>query len=198
VRLILASSSPRRADLLRSAGFVFDVVVAGVDESLRAGEPPPDYVRRLAAAKSLAALEQLQRGPGRPEQPYVVLGADTSVVVDGEILGKPADDGEAAEMLRRLSGRWHEVLTGVSLRSGADEIGAVATTRVEMASLAPDEIAAYVTSGDGRDKAGAYAVQGLAKRFIPRMDGSYTNVVGLPIMLVKQLLKAFETRYPLA
>jgi septum formation protein len=117
-----------------------------------------------------------------------VLGADTTVVVDGEILGKPADDADVARMLRRLSGRRHEVLTGVSLRRGAYEMGRVETTAVEFAPLSDEHIAWYVASGEGRDKAGAYAIQGLASRFIPRIDGSYSNVVGLPLACVHELL----------
>jgi septum formation protein len=119
VRLILASASPRRAELLRAAGYEFDVVVADVDESIRAGESPSTYVRRLAAEKSARVAADLASPAGRPLPDVVVLGADTSVVVDGAILGKPRDAGEGAEMLRRLSVRTHEVLTGISLRKGA-------------------------------------------------------------------------------
>src|SRR5476651_600806 len=127
MRLILASASPRRAELLRSAGYIFDVVVANVDESIRPGESPPAYVRRLAAAKSAAVVAALEVcatrdcGAEGPLHQPVILGADTTVVVDGEILGKPLDDGDGRDMLRRLSGRAHQVLTGVSLRQGAHE-----------------------------------------------------------------------------
>jgi septum formation protein len=196
MRLILASASPRRAELLRSAGYDFDVVAANVDESIRAGESPANYVRRLAAEKSAAAQKYVASGFSRTERDgppegghhVLVLGADTTVVVDGEILGKPADDADVARMLRRLSGRRHEVLTGVSLRRDTYELGRVETTAVEFAPLGDEDIAWYVASGEGRDKAGAYAIQGRASRFIPRIAGSYSNVVGLPLACVHELL----------
>ena len=180
MRLILASASPRRAELLRAAGYEFDIVVADVDERARDGETPAEYVRRLAAEKSAAAMTL--------DGELVVLGADTTVVVDGEILGKPRDDGEAAAMLRRLAGRRHEVLTGVSIRRGAHEVGRVESTAVWFSPLTTEDIAWYVASGEGRDKAGGYAIQGLASRFIPRIDGSHANVVGLPVSTVADLL----------
>jgi septum formation protein len=181
MRLILASASPRRAELLRLAGYTFDVIVTNVDERVEENEAPAAYVRRLAAEKTRAAAALV--GPRA-----VVLGADTAVVVDGEILGKPRSDDDAASMLRRLSGRWHQVMTGISLRSGPSELGRVETTRVEFAPLSDAEIANYLASGEGRDKAGAYAIQGLASRFIPRIEGSYSNVVGLPVAAVADLL----------
>ena len=124
-----------------------------------------------------------------PHQP-VVLGADTTVVVDGEILGKPRDDEEAADMLRRLSGKAHQVLTGVSLRQGAHEVGRVETTTVVFSVLNDEDVAWYIASGEGRDKAGGYAIQGLASRFIPSISGSYSNVVGLPVACVAELLRS--------
>ena len=196
MRLILASASPRRAELLRAAGFEFEVVTANVDESVRDGEAPHQYVRRLAAEKSGYVVSGFSRtGEGLPKGGHydrndcIVLGADTSVVVDGAILGKPADDADAAAMLRRLSGRTHEVMTGISLRRGAYEIGRVEITRVDVVPLSDADIAWYVASGEGRDKAGAYAIQGLASRFIPRIVGSYANVVGLPVAAVEELLR---------
>ena len=206
MRLILASASPRRAELLHAAGYTFDVVVANVDESIRPGESASTYVRRLAAQKSAAAHAALKgcatfetaagvgvRPPTAVAQGVspgeaIVLGADTTVVVDGQILGKPRDDEDGSEMLRRLSGKAHDVLTGVSLRQGAYEAGRVETTSVVLRALTDEEIAWYVASGEGRDKAGAYAIQGLASRFIPRVDGSYANVVGLPLACVAELL----------
>jgi len=182
MRLILASASPRRAELLRAAGFEFDVVTVDVDETPRDGEPPATYVRRLAAEKSAAAIAHVWAV-------RVILGADTTVVIDGEILGKPLDDDDAARMLRRLSGRQHEVLTGISLRQGAYEVGRVETTIVDVAPLSAADVAWYVASGEGRDKAGAYAVQGLASRFIRRIEGSYSNVVGLPVAAVFELMR---------
>jgi septum formation protein len=189
MRLILASQSPRRADLLRAAGFPFDIVSVDVDESVRAGESPQPYVQRLAEEKVAAAVKRMAGGPA---EAIVVLGADTAVIVDGEILGKPRDAGEGAAMLRRLSGRRHEVLTGVSLRCNGRDVGSVESTSVEFAALSESDIAWYVASGEGRDKAGGYAIQGLASRFVTRIDGSYTNVVGLPIPLVTRLLAAIE------
>jgi len=187
VRLVLASGSPRRAELLRAAGYDFEILVANVDESIRPGERPDVYVRRLAAEKSAAWRAPTTTGRHGDPAP-VVLGADTVVVVDDQILGKPRDDAEAAAMLRLLSGRRHMVMTGVSLRQGAHELGRVETTTVHFRALAAEEVAWYVASGEGRDKAGAYAIQGLASRFIPRIDGSYSNVVGLPVAAVAELL----------
>src|SRR6185503_9500296 len=175
MRLILASASPRRAELLRAAGYDFDIVSAAIDESIRDGESPAAYVRRLAAEKS-AAAQKASSGGGSHGRESIILGADTTVLIDGEILGKPADEADVARMLRRLSGRRHEVLTGVSLRRGAYEVGRVETTGVEFAPLNEEDIAWYVASREGQDKAGAYAIQGLASRFIPRIDGSYSNV----------------------
>ena len=197
MRLVLASASPRRADLLRAAGFTFDTVPAEVDERVRDGEGPGDYVRRLALEKSAAVLETLTASGPAPgtsrTDDLVVLGADTAVVVDGEILGKPRDDREAGAMLRRLSGRRHEVLTGISLRSPSAERGLVETTGVYMMELRDQDIAWYLGSGEGRDKAGAYGIQGLASRFIPRIDGSYANVVGLPVANIPSLLSALAS-----
>jgi len=208
VRLILASASPRRAELLRTAGFEFEVVAVSVDETVRDGESPAAYVRRLAADKSFVAsgfsrtidgppkgghhigddMEGPPKGGRHTSDDAIILGADTTVVVDGEILGKPRDDGDAAAMLRRLSGRRHEVLTGVSLRRAAYEVGRVETSAVYFAPLSTDEIAWYIASGEWRDKAGAYAIQGLASRFIPRIEGSYSNIVGLPVACIHELM----------
>lgn len=175
--LILASASPRRADLLRAAGFQFDVRPADVDERVQPGETAASYVARLAAEKAGAVAA---RAPG-----WVVLGADTSVVVDGDILGKPEDGRSAGAMLQRLSNRTHEVLTGICLvggRGGAAAVRAlVAHTTVRFAHLSPAEIDWYVETGEPLDKAGGYAIQGLGSRFVTEVRGSYTNVVGLPV-----------------
>jgi septum formation protein len=144
-------------------------------------------VRRLAAEKSARALADPRSHPEL--QDVVVIGADTTVVVDDEILGKPRDDDDAAAILGRLSGRPHEVMTGLSLRSRALELGRVETTTVYFSPLDPEEVEWYVRSGEGRDKAGAYAIQGLASRFVRRIEGSYANVVGLPVGTVNDLLK---------
>ncbi len=199
MQLVLASASPRRAELLRAAGFAFDAVAVDVDETVRPGESAGAYVRRLALEKASRALEILtgpaKAGPDREEkaghdpEEIVVIGADTAVVIDEEILGKPADDADGERMLRRLSGRRHEVMTGVSLRRGEVELGRVDITAVYCTALSDADLSWYVASGEGRDKAGAYAIQGLASRFIPRIEGSYSNVVGLPIACVFELFE---------
>ena len=181
-RIILASASPRRAELLRVAGIAFDVFPADVDETPRAAEPPNAYVRRLAEDKARAVAASARN--------YPVLAADTTVVADGQILGKPADDRDAARMLRILSGATHEVVTGVALMYRGEVHAHVESTSVEFVEMTDDEIAWYVSTGEPRDKAGAYAIQGYASRFIARIDGSYSNVVGLPIALVYQMLTA--------
>ncbi len=178
--LVLASASPRRAELLTAAGIPFTVRAANVDESVHDGEAPDAYVRRLALEKATA----IRAAPGT-----LVLGADTVVVVDGHGLGKPQDAHEAAAMLRRLSGRTHDVLTGVALLGGPAPLVAVAATRVEFHALTSDEIGWYVGTGEPWDKAGAYAIQGLASRFVARIEGSYSNVMGLPVDLVYRLLR---------
>jgi septum formation protein len=181
-RLVLASASPRRSELLRAAGVPFDVVTADVDESLRPGEQPDAYVRRLAEDKARTVAAAMSD--------RYVLGADTVVVLGASILGKPRDAADARRMLALLSGHTHEVLTGVCLVGPAAASGAaaavtrVAVTAVEMAVLSDAEIDWYVASGEPMDKAGAYAVQGLASRFVRRLEGSYSNVVGLPVALV--------------
>lgn len=179
--LILASASPRRRELLTAAGFHFDVDAADVDERLLPGESAAVYAQRVATSKATAVRA---RRPGA-----LVLGADTIVVVDGDVLGKPVDDAEATAMLRRLSGRSHRVLTAVAIVGGREPMEAIEETIVWMYTLAPEEIAAYVQSGEPRDKAGAYGIQGRASRFIPRIEGSYTNVVGLPVAAVDRLLR---------
>jgi len=191
MRLVLASASPRRAELLRAAGFAFEILAVDVDEGVRPGERPEDYVRRLAMEKSARAMEQITWTVGSGT---IVLGADTAVVIGSDILGKPRDDDDAVSMLRRLSGRPHAVMTGISLRGPEWEAGRVETTTVEFSPLSAADVAWYVESGEGRDKAGAYAIQGLASRFIPRVEGSYSNVVGLPIAAVHELLAEIASR----
>lgn len=189
MRLVLASASPRRAELLRAAGFAFDVSAVDVDERVRDGESPESYVLRLASEKS-------GRAHRADEPDRFTLGADTAVVVDGAILGKPADDFDAERMLRRLSGRTHEVLTGISVRAGDREATRVERTTVVFAQLSNQDIRWHVQSGEGADKAGAYAIQGLASRFIPRIGGSYGNVVGLPVAAVVDLMDELTRRRP--
>lgn len=180
MNLILASQSPRRRELLQRAGFEFEVRVAGVIEELQAGEEPRDYVVRLARAKA----EAVDASPDA-----VVLGADTVVVVDQQILEKPRDQEDASRMLRLLSGRAHIVQTGICLRQGQQIITDIAETRVIFSALTDREIAQYVESGEPMDKAGAYAIQGLASKLIERVEGCYFNVVGLPISLVYRRLQ---------
>jgi len=195
MRLLLASASPRRADLLRAAGIDFDTLAVDIDERVRAGETPEDYVRRLASEKSVAGLNAALKGSrhnsseASRHDDVVVLGADTVVVVDGAILGKPRDEDDARRMIGLLSGRRHDVLTGVSLRGGGRELARMATTAVFLARMSNADVAWYVKSGEGRDKAGAYAIQGLASRFVERIEGSYSNVVGLPVAVVQTLLE---------
>jgi septum formation protein len=193
MRLILASASPRRAELLRAAGFDFETLAVSVDEAVRAGESAAAYVGRLAEEKAETAWRRLGLSNEKPAQDFVVIGADTTVVAGNDILGKPRDDREAEAMLRQLSGRRHEVLTGVSLRSTSRTERLVETTAVFFDELRPDDIAWYVASGEGKDKAGGYAVQGLAARFVTRIEGSYTNVVGLPVHAVHRALRTLAS-----
>ncbi len=173
--LVLASHSPRRREILAAAGIEFEVRPAAVDETRLPGEDPVAHVKRLAQAKALAVAA----APGE-----IVLGADTVVVVDREVLGKPSTAGEAARMLRLLSGREHQVITGICLRAGERLVTDAVSTRVHFQPLSEPEIEAYVASGEPMDKAGAYAIQGLASKFIDRVEGCYFNVVGLPVAVV--------------
>lgn len=177
--LVLASGSPRRAEILRSVGWPFQVIVPDIDESVRPGESAMDYVKRLAIEKALAVRGRVQNLP--------VLAADTTVVVDGAIIGKPADLEDAKQMIRLLSGRWHEVLTGVAIAIKDEVREDVQQTRVRFANLNDEEIEFLSRAGNPLDKAGAYAVQGEAALFIESIDGDYWNVVGLPISLVYKL-----------
>lgn len=179
-RLVLASQSPRRKEILERAGLPFEVRLSPVAEERAPGEEPELYVRRLAREKA----EAVPSGPGE-----IVLAADTTVVVGDEVLEKPRDAADAARMLRRLSGREHFVLTAVCLRDGHRLLVDCARTSVRFVPLSGEEIEAYVASGEPMDKAGAYAIQGLASKFIERVDGCYWNVVGLPIALVYAHLK---------
>ena len=180
--LILASASPRRQELLREAGIEIEIHPAHIDEDQRPGEAPQDYALRLAREKAQAIA---RRFPNRS-----VLGADTIVVIEGEVLGKPSDAEDAARMLRRLSGRAHAVTTAVSLvlPDSRTETRS-STTKVFFRSLREDEIQRYVATGEPMDKAGAYAIQGGAAQFADRIEGDYSNVVGLPIPLVLELLR---------
>jgi septum formation protein len=179
--LVLASASPRRQELLRNAGISFVVQAADIDETPLDDEKAEQCARRLAREKALAVARL------RPQDR--VLGADTIVVVDGAILGKPRDAADAARMLRLLSGRTHEVITGVCLVESGEARIASEITVVTMNELSDEEIQAYVASREPMDKAGAYAIQGMASRWIPRIEGDYSNVVGLPVALVYRMLR---------
>jgi septum formation protein len=182
--LVLASQSPRRSELLTLAGISFTVRAAPVDETPLPQEDAESYVRRLAEAKARA----VEAAPGE-----VVLAADTTVVVDGAILAKPEDTQDAARMLRMLSGRRHEVLTGICLKGGDRIVVDHALTRVWFSRMTEAEIAGYAASGQPIDKAGAYAIQGLASKFIERIEGDYCNVVGLPVALVYRHLRQWAS-----
>ena len=184
--LILASSSPRRGELLKAAGFDFITVPVSIDESILKLEPPGEHVRRLALEKAQAAFA-LHRDA-------VVIGADTIVLVGGEVMGKPRDTDDAIRMLRLLSGREHEVLTGLAIVATRGTAVEVARTRVWVNPMTDTEIADYVASGETADKAGAYAIQGLFSKFVDRIQGSYSNVVGLPVALVYRLLKGYPEK----
>jgi nucleoside triphosphate pyrophosphatase len=190
MRLILASASPRRAEILRNAGIAFEVQAAVVDESVRAGETPGDYVRRLALEKARVAADAVSE---RSSDEFLVVGADTVVVAGDDILGKPASEEDARRMLRRLSGTDHEVHTGVAVlrRPGGSERVAEEITRVTFAQLSNADIERYLASGEPFDKAGAYAIQGIGGRYITRIEGCYFNVMGLPLARLWSLLREF-------
>jgi len=188
-KLILASGSPRRAEILTSVGWKFTKDSADIDESERAGESPEDYVQRLAREKAEAVA--------RKHTDAIVLGADTTVVIDHQIIGKPVDLTDAKRMLKMLSGNWHEVLTGVALVKtnpqsairNPKSVVAIQSTRVKFAEMSDEEIEFLAENGEPLDKAGAYAVQAQAALFIEGIEGDYWNVVGLPVSLVYELVK---------
>lgn len=189
--LILASASPRRRELLTQAGYRFEVQPSSIPESRRPGEDAIRFATRLAREKAEEVFARHQPSTA----PVMVLGADTVVVCDGEVMGKPADAADATRMLLLLSGCTHQVVTGVAVvwDVGSAEV-ASEMTQVTMRTLSPEEVARYVASGEPMDKAGAYAIQGYAGRWIPRIHGCYFNVVGLPLALVTSLLEGAELR----
>ena len=181
-KLILASSSPRRKELLDAVGWPYEAIVAGIDETVKPSETPAAYVQRLAQEKAEAVAARLHSG--------LVLGADTTVVIEDEILGQPEDDDDARRMLQLLNGKWHEVLTGVAaIRIGGETRVDYETTRVRFAEMTKREIDWYVATGEARGKAGAYGIQGAAGLFIEEIEGDYFNIVGLPIRLVYELVQ---------
>lgn len=187
--LILASASPRRRELLTQAGFAFEVRPAHIPEDPLPGEDPIAYVTRLAREKAEAVYRDVAASAEKADGGRIaVLGADTTVTLDQQILAKPEDAADAARMLRTLSGRTHQVMTGVALVMADRAEVAAEVTAVQFLTLSDEEIAAYVATGEPMDKAGAYAIQGFAARWIPRVEGCYFNVVGLPLSLVTTLL----------
>jgi septum formation protein len=183
-RLVLASGSPRRAEIMNSVGWEFTKAVPDVDESVRDGETPEDYVQRLAGEKAAAVSAS---HPGE-----IILAADTTVVIGGEIVGKPEDLEDARRMIRMLAGNWHEVLTGVAVARGRDVRIGLQRTRVKFVEMTAAEIDFLVEKGEPLDKAGAYAVQAQAALFIEGIEGDYWNVVGLPISLVYRLVNGLS------
>jgi len=184
--LYLASKSPRRAELLARLGLDFGVLDLDIPEHRQPNEPAEEYVRRVAREKAGAGLLTVMSVPHA-----LVLGADTEVILDDEVFGKPRDAADAAAMLRRLSGRTHQAVTAVSLVSASREAQAVSVSEVSFAELGEDEIAAYVASGQADGKAGAYGIQGAAERFVRHLSGSYSGVMGLPLFETSRLLKSF-------
>jgi septum formation protein len=205
-RLILASASPRRRELLAQAGYAFTVEAPDVDESERAGESPAAYVQRLAEEKAQAIFARHIQSSGAPfmtassswvgsnDLPLIVLGADTTVVCEGHILAKPADAADAKRMLQRLAGRTHQVLTGIAAVTRTGTTSAVETTDVTFSPIPEVELDLYCATPEPFDKAGAYGIQGYAARWIPRIDGDYFNVMGLPIARTVQLIEDAITR----
>lgn len=184
--LYLASQSPRRAELLTRLGLSFGRIDLDIPEQRQPNEPATDYVRRVAREKAGAGLLKVVATPGA-----VVLGADTEVILEDEVFGKPVDAADAAAMLRRLSGRTHQAVSAVSVVSASREAQALVVTEVSFAELDDDEIAAYVASGEAMGKAGAYGIQGRAEQFVTRLAGSYSAVMGLPLHETSRLLRDF-------
>lgn len=184
--LHLASRSPRRSELLARLGFAFGVLELDVPEHREPGEPPEDYVRRVAREKAGAGLLQVVANPGA-----IVLGADTEVILGDEVFGKPRDANDAADMLRRLSGRTHQVISAVSLVSPSREAQVASVSEVTVANLDEDAIADYLATGEWEGKAGAYGIQGHAQVFIEHLSGSFSGVMGLPLFETARLLRSF-------
>jgi nucleoside triphosphate pyrophosphatase len=182
-KIILASASPRRAELLYQIGVKFELVPSQIEERPHPDEAPPDYITRIARAKVVAVARHQEAG--------LIIGADTVVVLDGRLLGKPVDDYDAKSMLKQLSGRWHAVMTGVALYDveSRHEVADYEKTLVKFAQLTDREIDWYVHTGEPRDKAGAYGIQGLGGLFVDEIAGNYYNVVGLPVPLVYRLAR---------
>jgi septum formation protein len=187
MKLILASASPRRAEILRNAGFLFEIQPAHVDETLLPNERAEDYVRRLAEVKANAVAARAQKS----DEPAFIIGADTAVLVENQILGKPADAADARRMLHQLSGKTHQVLTGLAIITAPHGQRAfdIESTRVTFLPLSNNEIDGYLATGEPFDKAGAYGIQGIGGRFVSRIEGCYFNVMGLPVSKLWQMLR---------
>ena len=201
-KLVLASSSPRRREILSAAGIEFDVLPTDIAEVKSPQESIEEFVRRLAIEKAQAAFDAISApGGSNALRGLPILGADTVVAIDGLALGKPANEAEAIQMVRRLAGRVHEVLTGVAILFASSNTGVhkeigVSRTKVEFRKLTDEQIVAYVRSGEPYDKAGAYGIQGLASKFVAMIEGCYFNVVGLPIALVCEMLEKNQEYWP--
>jgi septum formation protein len=189
-KIVLASASPRRAEILRTVGWPFEILPQDIDETRLPDEDAVTYVRRLALGKAEAAARQCTGA--------LVVGADTTVVIGDKVLEKPHDHGDARRMLRQLSGRWHQVVTGVAVIDSSESRVAHATTEVKFAVMMPSEIDWYVASGQPMDKAGAYAIQGPGSRFIEGIRGEYFNVVGLPVRLLYEMMREHGARTSLS
>lgn len=185
-RLILASQSPRRAELLKQMGMAFDVLVTDLDERREPGERPEAYVDRLAREKCEAGVKR------SPEPPLAVIGADTVVVLENEILGKPQSINEGRAMLSRLSGKTHQVLTGVAVSDGTRLEAAVVSSLVTFKALSEGDLDAYLATGEGRDKAGSYGIQGIGGVFVEHIQGSFSAVMGLPVFETERLLEELQ------
>jgi septum formation protein len=196
MKLILASTSPRRTEILRNAGFVFEVIPTHTDETRRPGEVAEDYVRRIAQGKVHAAREKL-RTTG---EPTIIIAADTVVLAEGQILTKPQDVADARRMLRMMSGKSHELLTGLAVLRIPEgvETQHIEKTRVDLLPISNDEIESYLRTGESSDKAGAYGIQGVAGRFVSRIDGCYFNVMGLPLSRVWRAIRELGWEDPAA
>ncbi len=192
--LLLASASPRRRDLMTQAGFVFQVDSIPVAEECQSREDPMHFAQRLAREKAEVVYRARVEKYDASGEPLLVLGADTIVVCDEEVLGKPVDDDDAARMLRLLAGRTHQVITGVCVISSAGVEVAAESTWVTMLTLSDEEIVSYIATAEPQGKAGAYAIQGRASRWIPRIAGCYFNVVGLPVALVNTMIESAEKK----
>jgi septum formation protein len=191
-KLILASASPRREEILRNAGFDFEVFPFAIDESPLPKEAAPVYVWRVADLKARTALSRLRAN--RKKDHGLIIAADTIVALEGDLLGKPRSADDARRMLRRLNGKWHDVLTGLAVlaESGQHPYVVVEKTRVEFVKLTESEIEEYIRTGEPFDKAGAYAIQGRGGRFIPRIEGCYFNVMGLPLARLCAILRELK------